>query len=176
MPATVRTHHPSAINLCSCCCALQEDLLAYDFNNQAVAESYALRETMKMLLDDDLAFLDAGSDNAQANRSGVSQRKVFRSHVIQMVLATDMSCHFDLLSKFETQILHNKELQNKPPQQLWRAMTNDQRMLVLKIAIKVRLCTRPSARCLGLACGCAVHPAVVGRRAIRLGSRHRAGG
>lgn len=117
-----------------------EDVMALDANNQAVAENFALRETMKMVMDPNHSFLAANAagvlDNSWSTR--MQRRKWFRNMVIQMVLATDMSRHFDMLSQFETQIVQNRELRaNKSPQELWLAMCDDQRRLVLQIAIKV---------------------------------------
>jgi hypothetical protein len=125
-----------------CQCVQQESEMAYDFNNQAVAEQFSLRETMKMLKDENLNFLAPladGNNGGRTNRSTAAVRKCFRSTVIHMVLGTDMSKHFDLLSQFETKVLHNKKLRaKKSPQELWTDMDDNQRMLVLQIAIKVR--------------------------------------
>jgi hypothetical protein len=115
--------------------------MAYDFNNQAVAEQFSLRETMKMLRDENLNFLAPladGNNGGRSNRSTAAVRKCFRSTVIHMVLGTDMSKHFDLLSQFETKVMHNKKLRaKKNPQELWADMDDNQRMLVLQMAIKV---------------------------------------
>jgi hypothetical protein len=117
-----------------------EDVMALDANNQAVAENFALRETMKMVMDAEHSFLGVNAagvlDDSWSTR--MERRKVFRNMVIQMVLATDMSRHFDLLSQFETQIVQNRELrENRSPKELWQAMSDEQRRLVLQIAIKV---------------------------------------
>lgn len=112
--------------------------MAYDFNNQAVAENFALRETMKLLRGDELAFLaNAGGDGGNSKHAA-SRRKWFRSSVIKMVLATDMSQHFDLLNKFETKIQRNKALPRSSGPEIWNAMDEEQRILVLQLAIKVR--------------------------------------
>jgi DNA polymerase III gamma/tau subunit len=118
--------------------------MAYDFNNQAVAEHFALRETMKLLKDDNLNFLtpNVQASTAQA-KSSKEDRKWLRNTVIQMVLATDMSKHFDLLSQFETKILHNKMFQKgQSVQEMWADMDDNQRILVLNMAIKVSIKTR----------------------------------
>uniref|UniRef100_A0A7S1X5D6 PDEase domain-containing protein n=1 Tax=Tetraselmis chuii TaxID=63592 RepID=A0A7S1X5D6_9CHLO len=57
--------------------------------------------------------------------------------VIQMVLATDMSRHFDLLSQFETQIVRNQELRRKETAEMWLAMDDSQRRLVMQIPLKI---------------------------------------
>lgn len=111
--------------------------MAYDFNDQAVAEHYALRETMKLLRDDNLAFLSS-NPTPSSSKSTASKRKRFRSSVIKMVLSTDMSQHFDLLNKFETKVQRNKELVQRGIPAMWNTMNDEQRMLVLQMALKVR--------------------------------------
>jgi hypothetical protein len=118
--------------------------MAYDFNNQAVAEHFAVRETMKMLRDENLNFLTPPVDGINGGRvkfSATAIRKSFRSTVIHMVLGTDMSRHFDLISQFEAKIVQNNKLREKKnPHELWANMDDNQRMLVLQMAIKVAKC------------------------------------
>uniref|UniRef100_A0A7S1X2V9 PDEase domain-containing protein n=1 Tax=Tetraselmis chuii TaxID=63592 RepID=A0A7S1X2V9_9CHLO len=122
----------------------EESAMALEFNNQAVAEHFALRETMKLLMDSDTNFLSKSGDNRRGGldeadtRSARLQRKRFRGAVIQIVLATDMSRHFELLSQFETQIVQNRDLKGRGgASSMWAAMNDAQRMLVLQIAMKV---------------------------------------
>jgi hypothetical protein len=117
--------------------------MALEFNNQAVAEHFALRETLKLLMDSDTNFIidtrHRGSDDLDG-RSARLQRKRFRDMVIRVVLATDMSRHFELLSQFETQVVQNRELRGKDgANAMWEAMNDSQRLLVLQIAMKVRV-------------------------------------
>eukprot|EP00873_Tetraselmis_striata_P040930 jgi/Tetstr1/461194/TSEL_006331.t1 len=115
----------------------QEDKMALDFNNQAVAEHYALREAMKLLMVPETNFL-SNSAGSRVSKSAVSDRKWFRNMAVELVLATDMSRHFDLLSQFETQIVKNRELLAKGAvHEMWQAMTDHQRTLTLQIALKV---------------------------------------
>jgi hypothetical protein len=128
----------------------QENDMALEFNHQAVAEHFALRETMKLMNDVDLDFLDnakLGGANRRKVPGGVdvlrasftTRRTSFRHMVIQLVLATDMSRHFELLSQFETQVVGKRELRGKSTEEMWKAMTDSQRLLVLQIALKVRI-------------------------------------
>jgi hypothetical protein len=106
--------------------------MALDFNNQAVAESYSLREAMRLMMQPEHDFFHVGQ-----GKKNIETRKWFRNAVIQMVLATDMSRHFELLGQFEAQVANNKELKQLQGEDKWLAMTDAQQLLVLQIAIKV---------------------------------------
>lgn len=116
--------------------------MALDFNNQAAAENYALRESMKLLMDSNMNFLASNKPEVNADNKcgslGMAKRKAFRNMVIQMVLATDMSRHFDLVSHFTAQVVQNKELRAKATSaQMWASMNHAQRLLTLQVALKV---------------------------------------
>eukprot|EP00873_Tetraselmis_striata_P000018 jgi/Tetstr1/420282/TSEL_001031.t1 len=114
-----------------------DHILALDFNNQAVAEQYALREAMKLMMSADGNFLCA-SKESRMSKSALAERRWFRNMVVELVLATDMSRHFDLVSQFETQIVKNRELRaHERAQDIWDFMSDHQRILTLQIALKV---------------------------------------
>mmetsp|Transcript_39647 Transcript_39647/g.94125 ORF Transcript_39647/g.94125 Transcript_39647/m.94125 type:complete len:986 (+) Transcript_39647:172-3129(+) len=110
------------------------DWMAMQFNDQSVAENYALREAMLILEEPSYNFL---SDILGSSSRAHSRKKWFRHTVISMVLGTDMSKHFDLLGQFETQIASNTELVYMSTEDMWEAMSEHQRLLTLQIALKV---------------------------------------
>jgi hypothetical protein len=112
----------------------QEDEMAMDFNNQSVAESYALREAMKALMRPEHNFINdlyCGAVNLAESRRWI------RNSVINIVMATDMSRHFDLLGQFDLQVARNKQLQGLSSAGKWATMTDAQVLLTLQMAMKV---------------------------------------
>ena len=112
-----------------CCPCIQGSELALSVNDYAVLEMYSLRSAFQLL---------ASSPDADFMRNwNKAHRKLFRKTVIQTVLATDMSSHFDLAGQFSTQIGQNKDLQGKPGEEKWKAMGPRDRLLTLQVAMKV---------------------------------------
>eukprot|EP00873_Tetraselmis_striata_P011763 jgi/Tetstr1/432027/TSEL_021501.t1 len=116
-----------------------EHELALEFNGKAVAEHYAVREAMRLLMEPECNFLRRSEEDDGTSEPAVERRKAFRNIIVQLVLATDMASHFDLVSQFEVQLVRNEELRalRGDPQAMWAAMSDEQRLLALKIALKV---------------------------------------
>lgn len=111
-----------------------EDDMALDFNNQAVAENYSLREAMRAMLKPEFNFIDAMYSNP---KNATQRRQWFRHTVINIVLATDMSRHYELLSQFNIQIVNNPAFKFLATREKWLKMSDAQRLLSLQIALKV---------------------------------------
>eukprot|EP00192_Tetraselmis_astigmatica_P002251 CAMPEP_0117695216 /NCGR_PEP_ID=MMETSP0804-20121206/28015_1 /TAXON_ID=1074897 /ORGANISM="Tetraselmis astigmatica, Strain CCMP880" /LENGTH=1002 /DNA_ID=CAMNT_0005509261 /DNA_START=216 /DNA_END=3225 /DNA_ORIENTATION=- len=105
-----------------------EDPKAVAFNYQAVAENHSLRTSLALMLQEQYDF---------SSCFGKERVQEFRQHIIQIVLATDMSRHFELLVQFKTKVLHNEELEDKVGGEAWEAMDHQKRLLVLQMAMKV---------------------------------------
>jgi hypothetical protein len=108
--------------------------MALDFNNQAVAENYSLREAMRAMLKPEFNFIDAMYSNP---KNATQRRQWFRHTVINIVLATDMSRHYELLSQFNIQIVNNPAFKFLATREKWLKMSDAQRLLSLQIALKV---------------------------------------
>jgi hypothetical protein len=65
------------------------------------------------------------------------RRQQLRGVVIQTVLATDMSKHFEILTQFQTKVVDAEDLQKLSSPQKWAAMDSSQKMLTLQMAMKV---------------------------------------
>lgn len=119
--------------------------MAVDFNNQAVIENYSLREAMKALVRPEFNFLDEmqSSSDKQAGQN----RKWIRNMAIDIVLATDMSKHFDLIKQFNVQIARNKKYKWMTTQEKWTAMSDAQIRLTLQMAMKARPFSSCPAAC-----------------------------
>jgi len=73
-----------------------EEVLARRFNNQHVLENHSLHLCLEMMREEGTDFLEG---------SRLKSRKMslnFKSRLINVVLATDMANHFDILSKFKS--------------------------------------------------------------------------
>ena len=66
-----------------------------------------------------------------------NDKNEFRKDTIQLVLATDMSSHFDLAGRFATQIGQNKSLDGMTGAEKWRQMGDRGRLLTLQVAMKI---------------------------------------
>jgi hypothetical protein len=86
----------------------------------------SLREAFKIMQNSDADFL-----------SHKVQKRAFRKTVIDLVLATDMVHHFDLLGQFTTKVSNDTSLEGLSGGDKWVAMSEEQRMLTLKLALKV---------------------------------------
>eukprot|EP00191_Tetraselmis_sp_GSL018_P014403 CAMPEP_0177581340 /NCGR_PEP_ID=MMETSP0419_2-20121207/2092_1 /TAXON_ID=582737 /ORGANISM="Tetraselmis sp., Strain GSL018" /LENGTH=857 /DNA_ID=CAMNT_0019070369 /DNA_START=363 /DNA_END=2936 /DNA_ORIENTATION=+ len=125
----------------------QEDNIAQQFNDQAVVENFSIREGLRLLHDDDFDFVSAicsstlnqkDSDLVAIEARSRKLRHTFRKTVIQTVLATDMSRHFDVLEHFKANVVSDKKLQDKEGGAAkWAAMTEYQQSLTLQVAMKV---------------------------------------
>jgi len=112
----------------------QESSMALQFNDQAVAENFALRESRKLLCEQiDLRGVLFGNDSHK------DRWRKFGSTVIQSVLATDMSQHFQILGRFTTIIAENPKYKNKCTSVMWKEMSDEQRLLTLQMAIKAQM-------------------------------------
>eukprot|EP00873_Tetraselmis_striata_P005111 jgi/Tetstr1/425375/TSEL_015822.t1 len=113
----------------------QEKPMAADFNNQAVAENFALREALRALMQPEMNFID---ELCKGSSHTATKRKWFKRMVIDTVLATNMSRHYDLLSQFKVQVVQNTKLRALgSTADKWREMSDSQRLLVLQMAMKV---------------------------------------
>jgi len=109
-----------------------EEPMAIAFNNQAVAENHCLRTSLALMRQEEYDFTDAWIDKEAV--------KDFRQSMIQIVLATDLSRHFEMLVQFKTKILHGEATQGLKGAEAWKAMDYSQRNLVLQVAMKVTDC------------------------------------
>jgi hypothetical protein len=109
-----------------------EDEMAIDFNNQSVAENFAVRETMKLMMSPECDFI-----TADGGENGREKRQWLRNAVIQVVLATDMSRHFEISGHFRARILNHKDTKFLHGAEKWRAFSGEQRLLTLQLAMKV---------------------------------------
>uniref|UniRef100_A0A061SN98 3-cyclic-nucleotide phosphodiesterase n=1 Tax=Tetraselmis sp. GSL018 TaxID=582737 RepID=A0A061SN98_9CHLO len=126
---------------------VQEDHIAQQFNDQAVAENFSLREGLNLLKQDDLDFISAACLNTQNRKDSDlvaiearnrKLRQTFRKTVIQTVLATDMARHFDVLGCFNANVASDSNLRSKRDGTAkWNVMTESQQLLTLQVAIKV---------------------------------------
>jgi len=107
--------------------------MATRFNDQAVAENHALHEVLWLLEDPSCDFIS----NMAGDSDAPKRRRWFRSMLIQMVLATDMSRHFELLSQFNTKVASSLDLAGLKTSEKWKLMTDEQRFLTLQISMKV---------------------------------------
>ena len=117
---------PWLIQFCPC---IQESDLALSVNDYAVMEMNSLRSAFQLLASNPSVDFTKSWKN--------SNRKLFRKTVIQTVLATDMSSHFDLVGQFSTLIGQNKDLQGKSGGEKWKEMGPRDRLLVIQVAMKV---------------------------------------
>uniref|UniRef100_A0A061SBX9 Phosphodiesterase n=1 Tax=Tetraselmis sp. GSL018 TaxID=582737 RepID=A0A061SBX9_9CHLO len=102
------------------------DKLARRFNDQSVLENHSIWVALEAMKDGPHGFLDDwGRDHPHLS-------KLLRNLIIEMVLATDMKHHFELLSKFKMRVhpLRSKGTGNLLPGD------SQQILLTLQIAIK----------------------------------------
>jgi len=104
----------------------EEDQLARSFNDQHVLEMHSLHVCLEAIRgNEDFNFLDGSA------LSGKTAWQKFKSVIINIVLATDMGQHFDLLAKFST------KMSGVEPQHEGYASTVDANLvLVLQVAMK----------------------------------------
>jgi hypothetical protein len=103
--------------------------MAVAFNNQAVAENHCLRTSLAIMRQEEYDFTEAWGDEEAV--------KDLRQSIIEIVLSTDLSRHFELLVQFRTKILNGEVTQGKQGAEAWKAMEYHQRTLVLQLAMKV---------------------------------------
>jgi hypothetical protein len=72
--------------------------LAIRYNDRGVLENMHLSKAFSVIFDEQTAFMSAMSEN---------DRKEIRETVIALVLATDMSQHFDFFNKLKTKFYNN---------------------------------------------------------------------
>lgn len=108
--------------------------MAVEFNNQSVAENFAVRTGIRLMMTPEYDFLQLAHKSV---KRGAELQQWFRDTLIQLVLATDMSRHFQLVGEFNAQLVQNKEVMKLEPNERWKGMTESQRMLSLKMALKV---------------------------------------
>jgi hypothetical protein len=94
------------------------------------------------------------------------RRQQLRSIVIQAVLATDMSKHFEILTQFQTKVVNAEGLQKLGSPQKWAAMDSSQKILTLQMAMKVRTALQRKNCVTNRNCVCAV------RHDVTLYSKH----
>jgi hypothetical protein len=69
-----------------------------------------------------------------------AEEKLFiRKHIIQLVLATDMSEHFDKVSMFQMLVVQSRELEHLRGRRKWCQMNAKQKLLTVQMALKVTL-------------------------------------
>jgi hypothetical protein len=103
--------------------------MAFRWNDQAVIENHSLHSALTLIRDrPELNFCHGW---------GGKQRRDFRRLAISIVLATDMSRHFELLTHFTTTVTEAKKLAWLRGGRKWNAMADNQRVLTLQLAMKV---------------------------------------
>lgn len=107
---------------------LQESPVAIGWNDQATLENHSAFKALNMM----------HSVPAFAFMPDKADRTEFRKTTIAIVLGTDMSRHFDIVTQLTVTIVNNAELANKSSQAKWRLMSDKQRLLVLQVAMKVK--------------------------------------
>ena len=103
--------------------------LARRWNDQSVAEHQSLYQALRLLEEDPSANFTAGWSRSNC--------KELRNLVISIVLATDMSKHFEILTQFKTLVSNSKSLAGLSGAMKWEAMDDRQRLLTLQVAMKV---------------------------------------
>ena len=103
--------------------------LARRWNDQSVAENQSLYQAMRLLEEDPEANFIAGWSRSNC--------KELRNLVVSIVLATDMSKHFEILTQFKTLVSNSKSLAGLSGAMKWEAMDDRQRLLTLQVAMKV---------------------------------------
>eukprot|EP00193_Tetraselmis_chui_P014243 CAMPEP_0177786132 /NCGR_PEP_ID=MMETSP0491_2-20121128/20751_1 /TAXON_ID=63592 /ORGANISM="Tetraselmis chuii, Strain PLY429" /LENGTH=1294 /DNA_ID=CAMNT_0019307305 /DNA_START=95 /DNA_END=3979 /DNA_ORIENTATION=+ len=104
----------------------EEEQLARSFNDQHVLEMHSLHVCLEAIRgNEDFNFLDGSA------LSGKAAWQKFKSVLINIVLATDMGQHFDLLSKFST-----KMSGVEPQHEGYTATVDANLVLVLQVAMK----------------------------------------
>lgn len=105
--------------------------MAIAFNFQAVAENHSLRTSLALMSQSEYNFMEDWSPG---------QAKEFKHTVIRMVLATDMSRHFEMLVQYKTKVVNSDAVAGKKGQEAFAAMDSNQRMMTLQMAMKVGRC------------------------------------
>ena len=103
--------------------------LARRWNDQSVAEHQSLYQALRLLEENPSANFISGWNQAQCNE--------LRNLVVSIVLATDMSKHFEILTQFKTLVSNSKSLAGLSGVMKWEAMDDRQRLLTLQVAMKV---------------------------------------
>jgi len=107
--------------------------MAMEFNDQSVAENYSIRQSMYLMREDACNFLDCLVGKQQSRT-----KRRFRQLVIHMVLGSDMSKHFDILSRFQAQVVDNESLRSAASMsRKWILMDDSQQILTMQMAMKV---------------------------------------
>lgn len=102
--------------------------MAIAFNFQAVAENHSLRTSLALMSQADYNFMEDWEP---------AQAKELKRTVIRMVLATDMSRHFEMLVQYKTKVVNSEAIAGKTGQEAYAAMDLNQRMMTLQMAMKV---------------------------------------
>eukprot|EP00193_Tetraselmis_chui_P005638 CAMPEP_0177759646 /NCGR_PEP_ID=MMETSP0491_2-20121128/4842_1 /TAXON_ID=63592 /ORGANISM="Tetraselmis chuii, Strain PLY429" /LENGTH=999 /DNA_ID=CAMNT_0019275487 /DNA_START=135 /DNA_END=3134 /DNA_ORIENTATION=- len=105
-----------------------EEPMAIAFNFQAVAENHSLRTSLALMSQTEYNFVEEWE---------AGQAKEFKRAVIRMVLATDMSRHFELLVQYRTKVVNSEAVRGKTGREAFAAMDVNQRMMTLQMAMKV---------------------------------------
>eukprot|EP00873_Tetraselmis_striata_P008965 jgi/Tetstr1/429229/TSEL_001892.t1 len=92
------------------------------------------------------AFLVNQASQSSSPRPA-ENRKWISNMAIDIVLATDMSKHFDLIKQFNVQIARNKKYKWMTTQEKWTAMSDAQIRLTLQMAMKARPFSSCPAAC-----------------------------
>eukprot|EP00951_Prasinocladus_malaysianus_P013744 scaffold104419_cov41-Prasinocladus_malaysianus.AAC.2 len=113
----------------------------------AVIENYSLRCSLDLIKNEHLDFLSAACANTMTRRKSdelsiaklhIKLKTDFRRTIITMVLATDMSKHFDILAQFNTTVRMDPDLSRlKCGSDKWDVMSHAQKMITLQVALKV---------------------------------------
>mmetsp|Transcript_2758 Transcript_2758/g.3748 ORF Transcript_2758/g.3748 Transcript_2758/m.3748 type:complete len:308 (+) Transcript_2758:441-1364(+) len=102
--------------------------IAVHFNDQHVLENHSLHVG--------LSLLEPGKDtNFLEDSLSKTKQQTLRSVLISMVLATDMSEHFNIMSAFKAKVISHKE-RPAPPQGVLELFSEDERGLILKMGLK----------------------------------------
>uniref|UniRef100_A0A061RJI1 3-cyclic-nucleotide phosphodiesterase n=1 Tax=Tetraselmis sp. GSL018 TaxID=582737 RepID=A0A061RJI1_9CHLO len=115
--------------------------VAKQFNDQSVLENQSLALSLSMLESEEAGI---------ANRFSRERFLQLRAVIVSLVLATDMSRHFELVRTFHTLVLDNIGRGSENPMQFeklsaggtvlpnpWRALNKKQKDVTLQIALKV---------------------------------------
>jgi len=112
----------------------QEAAMAKAFNDQAVAENHSLRAGLAVA---ELPEFDFTQHLRSAVPGGALFHN-FRKTVIELVLGTEMSRHFDIMGRFNAMIAGNPGLtRDISGSAKWKAMNEDETVLTLQVALKL---------------------------------------
>jgi hypothetical protein len=104
------------------------DERSVQFNDQAVSENHSIYAGLKLLGDPQFDFTGKWVEK---------EKRAFRKAIVNTVLGTDMTIHFEILTLFETKIGKDPRLANLGSREKFVAMDDEQKLLTLRVILKV---------------------------------------